>query len=311
MIALIVTSALSRISEILAPSVDLFLSGGIPRHLASEGIGFALPVIGSSLHRGLKLSRLGRFSLCFEIVQNRDEDITFHLPELRQPFSKTHHRHGCLIGLVQIPIPWVMFHKTGVISGKSIKNPIRRCNVRIIVRSVDGLGSLLIPTGPALPIEIGAVIVRREFVRLVVEETLSDSVLLRSIFKLDATPDNTVHELFELGNLFRIRLHILLHGGGEPGSGATFIAQARNPYPTVLRDDVVGLPVISQHRGAAVKWVFGIVEPLLMREESSHIGNRLALRLHDEIMNRLGQTVLRRLRSRAIVPTAFPLLSIQ
>src|ERR1017187_8939637 len=160
-------------------------------------------MIGSSLHSGLKLTRLSCSSFRFEIVQNRDEDIAFHLPELRQPFSKAHHRHGCFIGLVQIPIPWVILHKPGVISGQPIKNPIRSRNVRIIERPVNGFRSLLIPTGPALPIEIGTVIVRREFVRLVVEETLSDSVLLRSLFELDATPKNSVDKLFKLANLIR------------------------------------------------------------------------------------------------------------
>src|SRR5580765_2505013 len=43
------------ISEVLAPRVDLLLTGGVPRHFTAERIRFRFPMVGSRLHRSLKL----------------------------------------------------------------------------------------------------------------------------------------------------------------------------------------------------------------------------------------------------------------
>ena len=40
-----------------------------------------------------------------------------------------------------------------------------------------------------------------------------------------------------------------------------------------------------------MKWIVGIVEPLFMREKTTHIGDGFGLRLHDEIMDRLCESV--------------------
>src|SRR5215831_12493072 len=96
------------VSEILAPRVDLFLPRGVPWHFAAERIWLALPVVGPRFHRRFKLRRFFRLSLRLEVVENRDEDIAFHLAKLRQVRSETGHSQRSLKRLIQIPIPWMI-----------------------------------------------------------------------------------------------------------------------------------------------------------------------------------------------------------
>ena len=45
-----------------------------------------------------------------------------------------------------------------------------------------------------------------------------------------------------------------------------------------------------------MEWIFGIIEPLLVREKTTHIGDGLGLRLDDEIMDRLRESFRQQVR---------------
>src|SRR5579875_2493144 len=47
------------VAEVFRPGVDLFLAGGVPRHLAAEGILLGIPVLGAFAHGGFELGGLG------------------------------------------------------------------------------------------------------------------------------------------------------------------------------------------------------------------------------------------------------------
>src|SRR5215831_12678997 len=95
-------------------------------------------------------------------------------------------------------------HEAGMIAGKAIQNPIRRRHVRVIVGTVHSLGSIFIPAGPALPIEVGTVVVGWKLIWLVVEKAFPHAVFLLPILELNSAPYHVVHELLEFGHLFRI-----------------------------------------------------------------------------------------------------------
>src|SRR5215471_7512149 len=106
------------ISEVLAPCVNLFLSGGIPRHFTAERIRLRFPMIGPRLHRSFELRRLVALALSLEVIQNRDENVTFHLPKLSQLRGELRHRQRRLIGMIEIPIPRMKFHEAMMISSE-------------------------------------------------------------------------------------------------------------------------------------------------------------------------------------------------
>src|SRR5437867_533537 len=53
-----------------------------------------------------------------------------------------------LEGLIQIPIPCMVRHKTVVVTRNSIHGPIRRHNVWIVISAIHGFGGGFVPTGP-------------------------------------------------------------------------------------------------------------------------------------------------------------------
>src|SRR5215469_13211564 len=61
--------SLVAIAEILCPGIDFFLTGRVPRHLASEGICLLLPAIGALAHFGFELIRKLGHSFSLEIKQ--------------------------------------------------------------------------------------------------------------------------------------------------------------------------------------------------------------------------------------------------
>src|SRR5215469_13907453 len=69
------------IVEVTRPLVDLLLSRGIPRHLAAEGISFALPYIRALAHHAFKLCSLIREAFFFQVVEQAQKDCAFHLSE--------------------------------------------------------------------------------------------------------------------------------------------------------------------------------------------------------------------------------------
>src|SRR5215813_8373121 len=98
-----------------------------------------------------------------------------------------------------------------MIARQAIKNPIDSGNVRIVEGTVNAFGSVLVPTRPALPVEIAAVVHRRQLVWLVVEQTLAHAILPVTLRILQLAPQHTIHKLLDLLNLAVVRLTELLH----------------------------------------------------------------------------------------------------
>src|ERR1035437_8866774 len=55
------------IAEILCPSIDLFLTGGIPGHFAAEWVGLLRPVVGAFAHLTLQSNCLCIHAFEFEV----------------------------------------------------------------------------------------------------------------------------------------------------------------------------------------------------------------------------------------------------
>ena len=106
----------------------------------------------------------------------------------------------------QIPIPWMVRDKPVIVARQPIENPVGGGHVRIIVGTVHLLSGCFVPTGPALPVQIALIVVRRQLIGLIVEQTLADTILVRSIFVLQATPQNAVDKLLIFFQLFLVRL---------------------------------------------------------------------------------------------------------
>src|SRR6185437_11334587 len=121
----------------------------------------------------------------------------------------------------------------------------------------------LVPTRPALPVDVAAIVACRQLVRLIVEEAFLHAVLARAVLILKLTPQNAVNELLKFVELFLVRLTELLHCRSEPGAGAAFVAKAGDPDASILRDLLVEIVIIGNGRGGAMKRVVRIVEPLL------------------------------------------------
>src|SRR5581483_2479214 len=166
---------------------------------------------------------------------------------------------------------------------------VRGGDMRIIERAVHLLGSFLAPARPAVPVQVVAVVVRRQFVRLVVEKTLAHSILLLAVAVLQMSPEHSVDELLNFGKLLLVGLPEFLHHKREPRTRPGFIAQSRDPDTTVLLDDLICFAVITDGRRSAMEWIVGVDQPLFRSEEATEIGDRLALRLDDIIVNRLNE----------------------
>src|SRR5690348_3230927 len=98
-----------------------------------------------------------------------------------------------------------------MISSQPIHYPIGGGHVRIVKRAIHLLGSFLAPASPTVPIQVVAVVIRRKLVRLVVEQTLADSVLFLAFAVLKMSPEHSVDELLKFGEFLLVGLPKLLH----------------------------------------------------------------------------------------------------
>src|ERR1700728_3209670 len=104
--------------------------------------------------------------------------------------------------MIQIPLPRMVGDQTLMIASQTVEHPVCCGHVGVIVRTVDSFRSLLIPACPGFPIEVTVVVVWRHLVGLVIEETLAYAILVRSVLRLQATPEHAVDELLKLVELF-------------------------------------------------------------------------------------------------------------
>src|SRR5581483_90124 len=102
---------------------------------------------------------------------------------------------------------------------------------------------------------------------------------------------HSVDELLNFGKLLLVGLPEFLHHKREPRTRPGFLAQSRDPDTTVLLDDLICFAVITDGRRSAMEWIVGVDQPLFRSEEATEIGDRLALRLDDIIVNRLNEPV--------------------
>src|SRR5258708_39554186 len=80
------------IFKVFCPSIHLFLTGRIPRHLTTEWVRFFSPTVGARTHPRLQLVRLLLHAFAFEVGKNLKEDVTFHLAEYGEALGIF--RHG-------------------------------------------------------------------------------------------------------------------------------------------------------------------------------------------------------------------------
>src|SRR6476469_8321636 len=111
-----------------------------------------------------------------------------------------------------------------MIAGHTVQHPTRSRHMRIVVGAVDSLGCRFVPTSPCAPVEVSAIVSRRHLVRLVVEETLSHSVGMRTLFVLQPPPQNSVDELLQFLQFLFVGLDEFFHNGREPGASSALIA---------------------------------------------------------------------------------------
>src|SRR5512147_1885283 len=67
------------ITEIFAPGIDFLLAGGVPGHLAAEGISLLFPAMGARFHLRFQVIGLSLHAFALEVGQNLEEDVAFHL----------------------------------------------------------------------------------------------------------------------------------------------------------------------------------------------------------------------------------------
>src|SRR5690348_10374111 len=204
------------VTEMLHPAIDLLLARGIPRHFAAERIGFDFPFIGAGTHAGLEVFGLLRHALAAQILEHLEKNVSFHLAEMREARREIRHGDGGLVGMLEVPLPGMIGDEILMIPREAVKSPISRDDVRIIIRAVNRFGRFFVPACPTAPVQVAAIIVRRQLIRLIVEEALANAELFRTVLVLDAAPQNTVYELLVFVDLLLIGLAKFLHGCGEP-----------------------------------------------------------------------------------------------
>ncbi len=279
------------VAKVFRPRIDLFLSGRVPGHFTAEGIFFILPALGALSHAGFQGTSLRRHAFTLQLEENLKEDIAFHLAEDRITGRKIRHGHGRFIGMVQVPIPGMVGHQVLMIACQTVQHPVGRGNMGIIERTVDQFRCLLVPTRPAFPIQVAAIIVRGHLIGLIVEQALAHSIGVCSVFELQAAPQHAVNKLLNLCDFIFVWLAQLLHQRGDPAAGAAFVAQAGDPHSAVLHHDLVGFAVVGHDRRTAVKRILGVDEPLLSGHEVAHVRHRLGRGLDYKIVDRLDQAV--------------------
>ena len=101
-----------------------------------------------------------------------------------------------------------------MIAGEPVQRPVSCDDVWIVVATTNGLCITLLPTGPVVNsvfdrIETGAS--RTEYRR-----DSSHAILVRSVFVLNAAPENVIDKRFVPGDLFFVGLAKLFHDGSQP-----------------------------------------------------------------------------------------------
>src|SRR5579859_27859 len=193
--------------------------------------------------------------------------------------------------MLQIPLPRMVGHHARMVACQAIHHPIRRCYMRIVKGAVYCLRRFLIPTRPALPIQIIAVIAGRHLVWLIVKEALANAILLRSIAILEMPPQDSIDELLQLADLFFVRLSQFFHGSSKPRVCACLITQARDPHAAILHHLLICLAVVAYDSWPTMKWVGSIGQPLFRCQKAPKVRNCFSLRLNDTIADCLQQAV--------------------
>ncbi len=114
-----------------------------------------------------------------------------------------------------------------------------------------------------------------------------NTVFVIAIAVLQIAPKHSVDEALQLGNFLGIGFEVFLHGGGEPGARSSLVAQSRNPHAGILGDLLTRPIVIANHGRGTMEGIVRLIEPLLVIEKASHIGNRFRLRLDRQIADTL------------------------
>src|SRR5580704_8465484 len=166
------------IAEVSGPVVDLFLAGGVPRHLATEGVRLTFPPVGSKTHQRFELRGLFGATLVFQILKQAQEDGALHLAETRVVRRLGAHSECGFVCLIEVPLPRMFGDKSLRVAREPIEGPIGGDDVRIVVGAADVAGALDIPACPTLPVKVGIVVVGWHSVWLVVEETLVYAVFV-------------------------------------------------------------------------------------------------------------------------------------
>src|ERR1035438_976893 len=173
--------------------------------------------------------------------------------------------------MIEIPIPRMVANQALMIASQPVEHPVCRGHVWIIVRPVDSFRRLLVPACPSFPVHTAVVVVGSHLVGLVVEETLSYAIAVRSVFGLQATPQHPVDEPLEFIEFLFVGLDKLLHDRCQPGTRATLVAQPCYPHAAVLEHHAVGLTVISDHGRSTVERIARIDKPLACSQKVSQV----------------------------------------
>ena len=279
--------SLVLVIEVFHPRVHFFLTSGVPGHLAAERVGLGLPAVGACLHPGVEIRGFRGHALAFEVGQNLNKDAALHLAENGKAVSKFGHRQGCFIGMREIPVPGMVGDQALVVARQAIQHPVGGSDVRIVVGPIHSFGRFHAPAGPTAPIEIAAIVIRRQLIGLIVEQTLAHAIWMWAVPELQAAPEHAIHELLNLVELFVVGLAQLFHDGREPGTRAALITQASNPHTAVLRNDLVGLAFIAHDRGATMEGILRIDKPLLGGQKTTHVCDGLRGGLDHKILDGL------------------------
>ena len=239
------------------------------------------------MHPGFEIRGFRGHAFAFEVGQNLNKDAALHLAKNGQAVSKFGHRHGCFIGMCEIPVPGMVGDQSLVVARQAIQHPVGGSDVRIVVGPIHSFGRFHAPAGPTAPIEIAAIVIRRQLIGLIVEQTLAHAIWMWAVPELQAAPEHAIHELLNLVELFVVGLAQLFHDGREPGTRAALITQASNPHTAVLRNDLVGFAIIAHDRGAAMEGILRIDKPLLGGQKTTHVGDGLGGGLDHKILDGL------------------------
>src|SRR5580704_16723463 len=189
--------------------------------------------------------------------------------------------------MIEIPIPRMARDQALVIASQPVEHPVSRSYVLIVVRPVDSFRRLLVPARPSFPVHTAVVVVGSHLVGLIIEETLSYAIAVRSVFGLQSTPQHPVDEPLKFIDFLFVGLDELLHDRCQPGTRATLVAQPCYPRAAVLEHHAVGLTVISDHGRSTVERVARIDKPLACSQKVSQVCDGLRSWFYYEVLDGL------------------------